>query len=336
MGIRRHFLMILVCLGLGLPVMGWLTLEAAGQPEIPSHELTDPGAGYETESAGVEYPYTFGPIITDTAIPVPQGQFQIQPIFGLGFVINNYTHNWRRVSAGGNYQSYSMEWKFTYGLVNNLEVYMIIPYIHNWASNVNNPGPKGETSASFGGLGDVNFNLKYRVVSETDLMPTISAFLSNDFPTGHYKNLNPGKLNLDNIGGGTYLITAGFNISKYLKPLIIYGNFYYGMQPAYNSDTGRKYPRDAVTVNLAAELPITKKWVALLEMVSSWDGGRLFGHRANEVPQASLGLIPGIEYMATDRFAMALGVRWNCLGKNVKDLTENLTVTPLLSMTYIF
>ena len=43
----------------------------------------------------------------------------------------------------------------------------------------------------------------------------------------------------------------------------------------------RNYPRDIVTVNLAAEYPITKKWIALLELTSSWEGGRLFGHKAN-------------------------------------------------------
>lgn len=336
MGMRRHFSMILLCLGLGLAAVGWWPREAVGRPVDLAGGGTDPCEVCEPESAGVEYPNTFGPIITDTAIPVPQGQFQIQPYFGFGWVINSFSPNWRRVSAGGDYQTFGMYWKFTYGLIENLEAYVVIPYIHNWANNVNQSGPRGETTASFGGLDDVNFNLKYRMVAETDYKPTIAAFLSIDFPTGHFKNLNPGTLNMDNIGGGTYFFNAGFNISKYLQPFIVYGNFYYGMQTAYNNDKGRKYPPDSITVNLAAELPITKKFVALLEMVSSWDGGRLFGHRANDTLHASLGLIPGIEYMATDRFSLALGLRYNFIGKNLMDQSKNPTITPLLSMTFIF
>ncbi len=47
-----------------------------------------------------------------------------------------------------------------------MEVFVMIPYIHKWASNVNNPGPGGERSASFGGLGDIDLTLKYRLVEE--------------------------------------------------------------------------------------------------------------------------------------------------------------------------
>jgi len=93
----------------------------------------------------------------------------------------------------------------------------------------------------------------------------------------------------------------------------------------------RNYPRDFVTVNLAAEYPITKKWVALLELTSFWDGGRLFGHQANVAPAALFSIMPGIEYMATEKFSLALGVNVDLLGKNT-----NAVVTPLLSMVYAF
>jgi hypothetical protein len=93
----------------------------------------------------------------------------------------------------------------------------------------------------------------------------------------------------------------------------------------------RNYPRDFVTVNLAAEYPITKKWVALLEVTSSWDGGRLFGHKANLAPGALVSVMPGIEYLATDKFSLALGVNFDLAGKNT-----SANITPLLSMVYAF
>ena len=103
------------------------------------------------------------------------------------------------------------------------------------------------------------------------------------------------------------------------------------MQTAYSHDEGRVYPRDFVTVNLAAEYPMTKKWVALLELTSYWDGGRLFGHKANTPPGALLSILPGIEYMATDKFSLALGVNVDLAGKNTDS-----TVTPTVSMVYAF
>jgi len=365
---------VLLCLGMILWAMpGWALMPPPGEKE----GLAATGAAKETEGRGEgfrpevkeeaqegekkeeECPATFGPIITDTAIPIEKGKFAVQPTFGLSFVTNSLTQSWRRVSAGGNFQSFGMDWKFTYGLWNNLEVFVVVPFANNWANRVKEPGPNGERSASFGGLGDVNLTFKYRLVEETETRPTVTALFATDFPTGHFRHFNPGRLGTDGIGGGAYAFTTGLNVSKYVKPFVLYGNLWYTMQTAFSgredrsplvsgldengAATGqleegdpiatkvRNYPRDIITVNLAAEYPITKKWIALLELTSSWDGGRLFGHKANLAPAALVSVMPGIEYMATEKFSLALGLNIDLVGKNT-----DATLTPLLSMVYAF
>jgi hypothetical protein len=314
--------------------------KTASQPVVEGQIQLEAQKPCPSEAAAEECPATFGPIITDTAIPIEKGKFAIQPTFGLSFTTNNFSPGWRRLSAGGDFQSFGMSWRFTYGLWNNLEVYVVIPYIHNWASNVAELGPQGERFASFSGIGDLNLTLKYRLVPEGPVAPTVSAIFSPTFPSGHFRHLNPGRLSTDAIGGGTYAFTTGFNLSKYLKPFIIYGNLWYTFQADYSTDDvdeqgnpieRRNHPRDFVTVNLAAEYPLTLKWVALLELVSNWDAGRLIGPQANMAPTALLSCIPGIEYMATEKFSLALGVQVDLVGKNT---TAN--VTPLLSMVYAF
>jgi hypothetical protein len=283
----------------------------------------------------------------------------VQPTFGLSFVTNSLTQSWRRVSAGGNFQTFGMDWKFTYGLCNNLEVFVVVPFVNNRAGSVKEPGPNGERSASFSGLGDVNLTFKYRLVEETETRPTVTALFATDFPTGRFRYLNPGRLGTDELGGGAYAFTTGLNVSKYVKPFVLYGNLWYTMQSAFTGredrsplvaafdaegvPTGelvqgdpvatkvRNYPRDIITLNLAAEYPLTKKWVALLELTSSWNAGRLFGHQANLPPGALISVMPGIEYMATDKFSLALGVNFDLAGKNA-----SANITPLLSMVYAF
>jgi hypothetical protein len=343
----RYFFILLLVLTLSLPAGGWAAKDANTAEEVGGRgEGFQPEGkeeakeGRKEEAKGDECPSTFGPVITDTAIPIEKGKFAIQPTFGLGFATNNLTQSWRRVSAGGNFQSFNMSWKFTYGLMNNLEVYTVIPYIHNWANNVDIPGPGEERAANFGGLGDISLTFKYRLVEETQALPTVSAIFTPTFPSGHFRRLNPGLLEADAIGGGAYVFTTGLNLSKYLKPFIFYGNFWYSMQTASdtrgedengNSCNIRNYPRDFVTVNLAAEYPITPKWVACLELTSTWDGGRLFGHQANLPPTALLSLAPEIEYMATDKFSLSLGVNFDLAGKN-----NAANITPLFSMVYAF
>ena len=149
-------------------------------------------------------------------------------------------------------------------------------------------------------------------MEETETRPTVTALFATDFPTGHFRHFNPGRLGTDEIGGGAFAFTTGLNVSKYVKPFIFYGNLWYTMQTAFSGredrsplvsvldDNGvptgelgegdprstsfRNYPRDIITVNLAAEYPITQKWVALLELTSSWEGGRLFGHTSQHGP----------------------------------------------------
>ena len=113
----------------------------------------------------------------------------------------------------------------------------VIPYIHNWVSNVNDPGPEGERSANFGGLGDIDLTLKYRLVEERQqLAHGDSAMFATDFPTGHFRQSQPQVLLADAIGweAAYYRFTTGFNISKCLNPVILYGNFWYSMGTAFN------------------------------------------------------------------------------------------------------
>jgi hypothetical protein len=349
----RYMRIWLFCCALfcaGCLAAGWLNSAIAADEKAPGIskptavtgeiQFEGRGEGFQPEPAKDECPSTFGPIVTDTAIPIEKGKFALQPTFGLSFTTRNFSPSWRRVTAEGDFKSFGASLKLTYGLWNNLEVYAVIPYIHNWASSVQEPGPRGERAANFGGLGDINLTFKYRLVQETETAPTVSAIFSPTFPSGHFRHLNPGRLGTDAIGGGTYAFTTGFNVSKYLKPFILYGNLWYTMQtdattvgvdaddnPIHNQN----HPRDYVTVNLAAEYPLTKKWVALLELTSNWDAGRLIGPKANVAPTALLSVLPGIEYMATDKFSLALGVQIDLAGKET-----SANITPLLSMVYAF
>jgi hypothetical protein len=350
--------LFLFLLSLVYPATGWINPVIAAQEEKAISERVSTAEGktqttattekgqpeggegrYEEIKEG-ECPATFGPIITDTAIPIDKGRFAIQPTWGLSFGTNCFSPSWRRIPAGGDFKSFNMSVKLTYGLTNNLEVYTVIPYIHNWASRVTEPGPNGERAADFGGLGDISLTFKYRLVEEGPVAPTVSAIFTPTFPSGHFRHLNPGRLGTDAIGGGTYAFTTGFNVSKYLKPVMLYGNLWYTFQTSYTTDEEdelgnpvqrRNHPRDFVTVNLAAEYPLTGKWVALVELTSTWDGGRMIGPKASLQPAALLSLLPGIEYMATEKFSLALGVNIDLYGKN-----NDANITPLLSMVYVF
>jgi hypothetical protein len=342
-----YFLLLALMFMLLAVKPGWAAKESAADEKAEAAAgIVDEGRGQgfreesETEKKGVECPATFGPIITDTAVPIEKGKFAIQPTFGYTFVTDLLSRNWRRISAGGDYQSLKLPVKFTYGLFENLEIYTVIPFIHNSVSNVNEPGPVGNTSSNFSGLGDINLTFKYRLIEETNKLPTVSAIFATNFPTGHFNNLNPNRFGTDILGAGYYGFTGGFNISKCLSPFVLYANIWYSVGTAFNlnvtDDDGvgiyrRFYPRDTVTINLAAEYIFTPKWVGLFEIYSNWDGGRVFGHKSNVPPAALFSILPAIEYMATDKLSFAMGPGINLFGKFAV-----AGITPYVSMVYSF
>ncbi len=107
-------------------------------------------------------------MISDTCIPIEAGKYSMQVWWALSIYPGVFNQNWRSVNAGGNFHTFYMPVKFTYGPTKDMEMYVIIPFIHNWANSVTVPGPNGETSANYSGIGDITAIVKYNLLAETD------------------------------------------------------------------------------------------------------------------------------------------------------------------------
>jgi hypothetical protein len=279
-------------------------------------------------------PATAGPIIADNASPVAPGSWSIQPFGLVGITGGRFTGNWRRVSAGGDFLSLSTPLQIFYGPAAHTEINLIVPYNQNWGANVREPdlGP-GSRAAAFGGLGDIILTGKYQLLEETWRRPVVTATAKVNFPTGHHLNFNPARLGLDRLGAGAYAFTLGFDLKKYLPALNLqlYGNFWYTVSTTATVDRSRVHNRDLVTVNLAAEYPLSPRWVALLEVYQQWEGGALLGPRSHQPPGALLGFLPGIEYLPSPKWNFELGVALDVAGKN-----RDFKYTPILTVIYNF
>jgi hypothetical protein len=151
---------LLVLLALAALLSGWTAREAGAAPEEKLEAPPKVGEdGGPTKALGPGQslapeevcPGTFGPLITDTAVPIEKGKFALQPTFALSFVTSSLDKNWRRVSAGGDFGSFTQEYKITLGLWDNLEGFVVIPVQVNWVTNADEPGPHGERAALRGG-----------------------------------------------------------------------------------------------------------------------------------------------------------------------------------------
>ena len=105
-------------------------------------------------------------------------------------------------------------------------LYVVVPFIHNWNNGLNTPGPNGETSASYSGIGDITAVAKYNLLPEGDYRPAVSAVGGVGFPTGHASHLNPARLGADAIGTGSFNFITGVNLFKYLKPFLVHSQIW--------------------------------------------------------------------------------------------------------------
>ena len=303
----------------------------AGVPAMMEKPVAAPAAEEKKEGA----PTTCGPMISDTCLPIETGKFAMQVWWALSFYPGVFSNNWRSVSAGGNFTTFSMPVKFVYGPTKDLETYIVVPFIQNWVSSKDDPGPNGETSASYGGIGDITAVAKYNFLPEGDYYPALSAVGGVGFPTGHASRLNPGRLGIDAVGTGSFNFITGVNLFKYLKPFLVHSQIWFNtpvnMYKITDDTTRNVRSREYLTANLAAELPVAKQWVLLFEVYSNWTWQNLDTPQGFQTPQTVIGVLPAIEFLATDKLSLAAGASLDLWGKNGVQ-----KYTPMITAFYTF
>ncbi len=323
--------MVLACWTLAA---GPATAQDAGAAAGAEQQGAPPAAEKKEET-----PTTCGPIITDTCIPIGEHQASLSVQGALNIYAADFTRNWRAVSARGDFYTLDMPVKFTYGPVKNLETYIVAPFLVYWANDVDRgvEGPNGERSAGYAGIGDITTVAKYLVLEEGDIRPAVSLEGGVGWPSGHASHLNPQFLGVDAIGTGSFNFTTGVNLFKWVKPFLLYSNIWLNSPVNVFKLSGSDFPQDVrnrenVTFNLAAEYPVNTQWVLLLEMFSTWDWQN-FGTESLgfQTPTTVLGFLPGIEYLATEKWSFSAGCAVDAIGKY-----GNRYITPTVTVCYNF
>src|SRR5208337_2990653 len=326
---------VLVCLALLSFLGGLAAAPALAQaPAGPQVSPATPAAAAPPEEKKETAPSTGGPMITDTTIPIDTGHVSLSVLSALSFYPGFFNSNWRTTSIGGNFYTYYMPVKVTYGPIKNMEVYLIAPFIDYWGYNANVAGPNGNCAASYAGIGDLTLMGKYNLLPEGDIMPAVSAVAGfASIPAGHASHLNPNLLGVDAIGTGALTFTTGVNLFKWVKPFLLYSNIWINtpVNIYQNNNPEDVVSREYITFNLAAEYPLTEKWVALLEFYSNWTWSNIYTPQGYQTPETYLGIMPGLDYPATEKLSIEAGSSFDLAGKNgVKKFT------PMLSMSYAF
>ncbi len=86
-----------------------------------------------------------------------------------------------------------------------------------------------------------------------------------------------------------------------------------------------------MTFYLAAECPLSKRWVALVEMHSTWTWSNIDTPQGFPSPSALLGVLPGSEFFLSEKWAFSAGAAIDLVGK-----FGGHKYTPLFTVYYNF
>ena len=118
-------------------------------------------------------------------------------------------------------RSVNANFTMRYGIVDDLEFALSVPYGYfeqnndNQPFNINTP-PVSHSNAV--GVGDVSGSLSYNALSESGNIPTVTLSLSGQAPTGNYNR---------GLGAGYWSMKGGVSLVKTIDPVVFFGSFGY-------------------------------------------------------------------------------------------------------------
>lgn len=214
-------------------------------------------------------PWFTGPLFAESGQTVPRGHIDLVLSANSVAVHSFYNRLWQKEPIE-TAKTLEFDPQFLYGLTDTLDLQLETSYLHN--SNEN---------SSYTHIGDTAVMLGYQALTQEKYRPYLRITLQQIIPTGLYNNLTD-SLNGTNITGmGSNQTSLGFNF-EYLSKLsadhymnstlnialthamdvAIQGINAYG---GNNLTRGHITPGDSIAIDLAAEVSLTKNWVAVLE-----------------------------------------------------------------------
>ena len=313
--------------------------------EVIEKELEDAQEKFDAASKMFN-PWYAGPLLTGSAHTLDPGLYNQQPYL---FVFDNY----------GIY-SKSGHSRPIHDLVVVNPVYIAqTGIVKGWDLSATLQGfynkQRGKDSVGFGDL-PIAFGIA--LLQETPYLPAIKLGLSETFPTGKYRRLNPNNNGLDATGSGSYITTFTLNLSKVvwwitLHPMSFRASLNYKLPSkvhvkgfnAYGGGygtNGKVTPGQSFIGNIAFEYSFTQKWVFATDLSYVYNHKSTFrgnpgvsatGNNASVgVPyNNSFSIAPAIEYNPYATMGFVGGIWFTVWGTNSFNF-----ISGILSYTQVF
>ena len=278
----------------------------------------------EEESPPV--PWLTGSLLVPDGHVIPGGYYNVEPYLFSGPVTGAYDNKWHPKKKHNIWVN-NPEIPIWIGISEKVDIYLL-PQAFMSTS-------QGTTSAVFGDL-FMGFDFQLYENTPKKWYPAVKFFIREEFPTGKYQKLNPGKNRTDIGGYGSFGTTFGLVFAKmfHLKNYhYYYTNFYVGYNPftkvrvkglnVYGGDPttrGTVYPSSDLIVIWGSQFTLTKHWALALDIQSITSPSTRFKGKTSEPvgsgPMRQMSLAPAIEYNLNKNMGIIAGVWFSVAGRN--------------------
>jgi hypothetical protein len=287
-----------------------------------------------------------GPMLAASGATLPQGHVLIEPYLYDVMITGRFDDAGKHHSVSPQHDLGSLTY-WLYGVTDRVTLGAITRFGYNESAAI---------SSSHVGSGDLTLHAAYGLSHFVDgrRTPDIAAVLELTLPSGRYDELGRAS---DGYGAGTYTTGLSVYCQDYLwmpngrilrvrldltyavsSSAQLHDASVYGTPPGFS---GRAYPGDGFTVDVAGEYSLTRNWVLALDAVYQHNGStRVTGTLAapaEAVFQAdsgsgyALALAPAIEFNWSAKVGVLLGVRVIGAGRN-----STSSVTPAVAVNMVF
>lgn len=183
--------------------------------------------------------------------------------------------------------NYSID--FAYGLSDNTDFRLYIPYIRNLVSG-----------KSYSRIGDVTLTVGYQVFRQKNSkwLPDLRLTIDETFPTGAWDNLNPNNNGADATGTGSYQTALGIRVRKMIALpsehfLVLHSRIvltqpsfvsisHYSIYGGSRTSKGRLMPGNSALVDFATEYNFTRNWGGVFEFSIMSQGASTFSGKLSD------------------------------------------------------
>lgn len=292
-------------------------------------------------STAIAGPWMTGPLLAPAGHTIPKGHFNMEPYVFFTDNFGIYNHGWKLLRTPETY-TVSITPVLTWGLTDSIDMQITAPYNINWK--------QGQENNDYGDF-TLQFGFQLLNQREGSLTPDLRVSLQESFPSGRFRNLNPGFLGTDATGAGSYQTAVGLNFQKvihfyaehYLRTRLsltytvptnvkLRGFTSYG---GAKDTEGTLNPANQFSADLAFEYTLTENWVPVFEVLfverapSKFNGNPglnekglppTIGH--GEVDQISLA--PAIEYNFSGNLGIIAGIWFTILGRESQSFVSGV------------